>query len=74
MNDIQFNVAATKWEQALETVCQEMISTTNEAGEYPQIDFNPLVTEFRKIIGGMKGGRKPKPSLIVVADSGGVAR
>ena len=72
MNDIQFNVAVTKWEQTLESVCHEMISTTNDAGEYPQIDFNPMVAEFRKLITGMEAGRKEKPSLIVLP--GGVAR
>lgn len=72
MNDIQFNVAVGEWQQSLEFVCQDMLKTTNDAGEYPQIDFDALVIEFNKVITGMKEGRKPRPSLIVVPISAGV--
>lgn len=71
MNDIRFNVAVGKWQQSLEDTCQDMIKATNADGEYPQIDFSPLVIEFNKIIVGMEEGRKPKPSLILVPNSAG---
>ena len=71
MNDRKFEIRAANWQKAFEAVGQDMAGTTNDAGQYPNIDFKPLQVEFQKIVTALRESRQEPVSLIVVP--GGIA-
>ena len=66
MNDEKFEIRAANWQKAFQAVAQDMSGTTNEAGQYPNIDFIPLQVEFQKIVTALRDSRRETVSLIVL--------
>ena len=66
MNDDKFEIRAANWQKAFQAVAQDMAGTTNDAGQYPTIDFIPLQVEFQKIVTGLRESRREPTKLIVV--------
>jgi hypothetical protein len=67
MNDRKFEIRAANWQKCFDAIAQDMSGTTNIDGQYPNIEFTPLITEFQKIVTGLRNSRE-KQNLIVVAD------
>jgi len=65
MDDRKFEIRAANWQKSFESIAQDMAGTTNTEGQYPNIDFQPLIAEFQKIVTGLRESRE-KPSLIIV--------
>lgn len=65
MDNRKFEIRAANWQKAFEKIAQDMAGTTNEEGQYPNIDFAPLIVEFQKIVTGLRDSREA-PSLILV--------
>lgn len=65
MDDRKFEIRAQNWQKSFEKIAQDMAGTTNIDGQYPKIDFEPLILEFQKIVTGLRESRVA-PSLILV--------
>lgn len=66
MTNDEFENRVESWQRRFEGMAEDMMATTNEAGQYPQIDFGPLIIAFEGIVTGLRDSRKEEPSLILV--------